>query len=555
MSDWYQSYPENVPHSITHLPGITCIADRLKKTCERFGDAPAITCMGATISYRQLDRLSDRFANYLQNHAKLKKGDRIAIMLPNIMQFPIAFMAAQKLGLVCVSTNPLYTPREMEHQFKNSESTAIVILDLFLDKLEKIIGKTSIKTVISAGIGDQLPLWKGVLLKNVLRAKGLIPKHGLPVQTFKRAVALGASGGFTAPKMAFSDLAILQYTGGTTGLSKGAMLTQENILSNMAQINSWAEGKIHEGDENVLTALPLYHIFALSVNFLTFLSMGCHMFLVPKPIPIKNTIKMFKKYKLNVVTGVNTLFNAMNHDQEFKRLAPKTVKIALAGGMALQDSVSKEFQKITGIPITEGFGLTEASPVTHCNPLFVPCREGSCGLPLPSTFAKVVDDEGKETAHGEVGELIIKGPQVMKGYWNCPEETAKTIRDGWLWTGDIAKRDADGFFYIVDRKKDMILVSGFNVYPNEVEEVLASHPKVLEAAVIGITNPKSGESVKAFVVKKDQSLTEEELRRYCEENLTNYKRPRAYEFRTELPKTNVGKILRRELRPDTPNKN
>lgn len=545
--DWHKFYPNDVPHEID-LSKSRSIAASFSETVARQGDAPAITCMGATISYNQLERMSDKFAAYLQNGLNLKKGDRIAIMLPNIMQFPIAFLGAQKAGLICVNTNPLYTPREMAHQFKDSGAKAIVILDLFLDKLEEIKSQTAIEHIISTSIADQAPVLKGLVLSALLKALGKVPKHNLEIIKFLDAMSEGARSELCPVDVKLDDIAILQYTGGTTGIAKGAMLSQRNILANMEQIKAWAGDMLGEGDENVLTALPLYHIFALSVNFLAFLSMGSHMFLVPKPIPIKNTVKMFKKYRINVFTGVNTLFNALNHDSNFQKLAPRSIKVALAGGMALQEVVNKEWQRITSTPITEGFGLTEASPVTHCNVLFRENPPGSIGVPLPSTEAKIVDPNGDEVAVGQPGELIIRGPQVMLGYWNRPEDTSSTLRDGWLWTGDIAKRDENGYFYIVDRKKDMILVSGFNVYPNEIEEVLAMHPKVVEAAVIGVEDEKSGEVAKAFVVKKDPSLTEDELKEYCKNQLTNYKRPRYFEFRDELPKTNVGKILRRELR-------
>jgi long-chain acyl-CoA synthetase len=381
----------------------------------------------------------------------------------------------------------------------------------------------------------------------------MVPSHSLQAYTFKQAMALGKEKKHTPVPCELDDIAVLQYTGGTTGLSKGAMLTQKNILANMAQIRHVAHGNILEGQETVLTAIPLYHIFALTVNFLTFLALGERMILVPKPIPISNTVGMFKKYKITVLTGVNTLYNALNNDKEFQALAPKTIKFALAGGASLQDSVNKAWQKITGIRIVEGFGLTEASPVTHVNPLDTPARVASIGVPTVETNARIVDPEGNDVPLGEVGELIVSGPQVMLGYWMREDETKKSIRNGWLWTGDMARMDADGFFYIVDRKKDMILVSGFNVYPNEVEGVLASHPKVLEAAVVGVPDGASGESVKAFVVAKDKSLTVEELRDHCRDQLTGYKRPRHFELRDSLPKTNIGKILRRELRDDVSN--
>ncbi len=546
---WLKQYPKGVPSDIEVPPNKT-IVDHFQDSCKRFADKPALSCMGTTITFRQLDRLSDRFASYLQNVVGLKKGDRLAIQLPNIIQFPVVFLAAQKIGVICVNTNPLYTPREMKHQFDDSGCIAIVIMDMFIDKLEKILHETKIKTVISTSIGDQLPLWKGFAINQVLKLKGQIPKHHLTVMPFREALKHGDGKAYTRPHVDLDDVAILQYTGGTTGLAKGAMLTQRNILANGAQIQAWARTLLVDGEETVLTALPLYHVFALSVNFLAFLNMGSHSILVPKPVPIENLVVIFKKYRITALTGVNTLFNALNNNKNFKQLAPKTIKIALAGATALQESVNKSWQRITGVQIMQGFGLTEASPVTHCQPIVGESPANSIGVPLPSTYAKVVDEQGNEVATGESGELLIKGPQVMKGYWNNQQETANSIRDGWLWTGDMAKCDENGYFYIVDRKKDMILVSGFNVFPNEVEAVLASHPKVLEAAVIGIPDSSCGEAVKAFVVPKDPTLTVDELREFCKDQLTNYKRPRSYEFRKDLPKTNVGKILRRELRDE-----
>ena len=545
--DWLKYYPENIDTEV-EIPEDLHIAGLIESTCRQYSGKIALTCLGADLQFKQYERLASEFASYLQNELGVKKGDRVAIMLPNVIQFPIALFAAMKIGAVCVNTNPLYTAREMKHQFKDSGATTLLIMDLFLDKLEEIIGDTDIKNVVVTGIGDQLPTWKGLLIKTILKVKGMIPNHNLKVVPFKEAISIGANQTYQAPSFHLDDIAILQYTGGTTGVSKGAMLTQRNLLANILQIQEWSKPYVVKGDEVILTALPLYHIFALSVNFLSFLTLGGRMILLPKPIPIKNTVKAFKKYKITGMTGVNTLYNALNNDEEFKKLAPRDLKVALAGGMALQSSVAKEFQNITGTTVIEGFGLTEASPVTHCNILHRSPPDGTIGLPLPSTDAKVLDESGKEVAIGEVGELCVRGPQVMKGYWQRPDETAKTIKDGWLWTGDMAKRDAEGFFYIVDRKKDMIIVSGFNVYPNEIEDVLASHPKVLEAAVVGIASESSGEAVKAFVVKKDDSLTEAELIEFCKKNLTGYKRPRTFVFKDELPKTNVGKILRRELR-------
>lgn len=549
---WHKFYPEGVKAEID-ISGWKSISGVIEAACEKYSDKTALTCLGANLSYRELNTYADQFASYLQKKVGLKKGDRLAIMLPNVMQFPIVFIAAQKIGVVCVNTNPLYTPREMKHQFNDSGATAIVIIDLFMNNLEKIIGETSIKHVVVTGIGDLLPSWKGFLINAVMKAKGQIPAHNVHATTFKEAIKEGARLKYDRPEMTKDDIAILQYTGGTTGVSKGAMLLQSNILANMAQIQNTARSMVNEGEETVLTALPLYHIFALTVNFLSFLAIGQRMILVPKPIPIENTVKIFKKYNITVMTGVNTLYNALVNNEDFKANPPKTLKFALGGGMAVQEAVQKKWRAVTGKSILEGFGLTEASPVTHVNPADSLIRTNSIGIPVASTLSKVVDDAGNEVPVGETGELIIKGPQVMAGYWQRQEDTVKSIKDGWLWTGDMAKMDSDGYFYIVDRKKDMILVSGFNVFPNEVEEVLASHPKVLEAAVVGVPDETGCEIVKAFVVRKDESLTVEELKKHCNEQLTNYKRPKLVEFRKELPKTNVGKILRRELR-DEPKK-
>jgi long-chain acyl-CoA synthetase len=544
---WLKNYPTSVGPDI-QLTEISSISDRLEQAFLKFARLPAATCLDTTMTYGEVATAVQRLASFLQNNLGLKKGDIIAIMLPNTLQFVIAELAALKIGAICVNTNPLYTPREMKHQFKDSGAKAIIILDLFADKLAEIIKDTAIEHVIITATGDQLPAWKAALLSTYMRVKRMVPKHNLKAIRFKDALSKGNPKTLKAPKLNLDDIAILQYTGGTTGASRGAMLTQRNILANMHQIQAVTRDLLEPGCEVVLTALPLYHIFALTVNFLTFLADGHHMILVPRPVPISNTVKMFKKYRITVMTGVNTLFNSLNNSKEFQSLAPKTLKVVVAGGMALQDSVNRAFQTITGTRITEGFGLTEASPVTHVNPMSPNNPVGSIGIPLPSTYAKIVSEDGRDLLPGEVGELVIKGPQVMKGYWKRDDETAKVLRDGWLWTGDLGRMNEDGYFFIVDRKKDMVLVSGFNVYPNEVEDVLSSHTKVLEAAVIGVPDKTSGEAVKAFVVPKDKSLTVEELRAYCKENLTGYKVPRHFEFRDHLPKSNVGKILRRELR-------
>jgi len=544
---WLQRYHSKINHQIS-IPDNLSIADLIDRACETYADKICLTCMGQDISFRKFQELANAFASFLHNEIGLEKGDRIVIMLPNIMQMPIAMYGALKLGIICVNTNPLYTPREMKHQFKDSGAKAIVICDLFLDKLEEIIQQTDIEHVIVTSLGDHLPFLKAKIIGQVLRLKKMIPKHGLKTLRYLDALQLGSQASYQRPTINSEDLAALQYTGGTTGVAKGAMLTQRNILANVLQVQEWSKPYILRGEETILTALPLYHIFSLSVNFLTFLTLGNRMILVPKPVPIKNTVNIFKKYRITVMTGVNTLFNALNNDKEFQKLATRDLKFVIAGATSLQTSVERSFFKITRTNITEGYGLTEASPVTHCNLLDSGNTVGSIGLPLPSTEARVVNEDGQDLKPGEVGELIIRGPQVMKGYWQQEEETAKTIRDGWLWTGDMARMDAEGYFFIVDRKKDMILVSGFNVYPNEIESVLASHPKVMEAGVVGIEDKKSGEAVKAYIVKKDSNLTEEEILAYCKKNLAAYKQPRLIEFTEALPKTNIGKILRRELK-------
>ncbi|MGE0171237.1 MAG: AMP-binding protein [Oligoflexales bacterium] len=544
---WLGCYHKDTHATISIKQGDSVIG-LFSETCKKYRGKEALSCLGVTLSFGEVDELANRFASFLQNEVGLKKGDALAIMIPNLIQFPIAFLGAMKIGVVCVNTNPLYTSREMLHQFKNSKAKAIVIIDMFVDKLEPIIEETDIKKVILTSLGDHLPTLKSWFIQTVFKFKGTVVDTTLPHTTYREALKLGERKPLTPVKVNLDDVALLQYTGGTTGISKGAMLTQANLLANVYQIHEWAKPFLVPGEETVLTALPLYHIFALSVNFLAFFTLGNKMLLLPKPVPIRNTVKLFRRDQVTVMTGVNTLYNALNNDPEFQSIRPKNIKVALAGGMALQKHVSAAFKNITGTTITEGFGLTEASPVTHCNPLHLTNPENSCGIPLPSTVAKIVDENGQEVKTGEVGELIIQGPQVMKGYWQNQEETTKVLRNGWLYTGDMCRMDEKGYFYIVDRKKDMILVSGFNVYPNEVEEVLASHPKVLEAAVIGVPDNDSGEAVKAFIVARDKSLTLWEVEDFCRTQLTGYKRPKTIEFRDELPKTNIGKILRRALK-------
>jgi long-chain acyl-CoA synthetase len=550
---WIKQYPSMVSPDIS-FGNISSISDCLDRSFAKFARQPAATCMGTTVSFAQLESLIIRFASFLQNSLQIQKGDRVAIMLPNTLQFLIAELAVLKCGGICVNTNPLYTPREMLHQFSDSGARFIIILDMFADKLAGILDETKIEQVVITSIADQLPIWKRIPLRAFLKFRKLVPNYPRKSWAFSSAVADSDPDKFVSTKIHLDDTAVLQYTGGTTGVSKGAVLSHKNILANMLQIQQMTKQALIPGGETVLTALPLYHIFALSVNFLSFMADGHHIILVPKPIPIQNTIDMFRRYRITVMTGVNTLFNSFNNSRLFREIAPKTLKVVVAGGMALQDHVNKTFQSITGVPITEGYGLTEASPVTHVNPISTGNPVGSIGIPLPSTLAKIVDEDGLEKLPGEVGELLVSGPQVMRGYWNRDGETKNVLKDGWLHTGDLARMDERGFFFIVDRKKDMIIVSGFNVYPNEVEAVLAQHPKILEVAVIGVPDRNSGEAVKAFIVARDKSLVVEELRAYCKEKLTGYKCPRTFEFRDELPKSNIGKILRRELRSKVSNK-
>ena len=547
---WLKSYPKVTPpvinieqyHSVVHV---------FEVSCRRFAANKSFSNMGASLTYLDLQERSDAFAAFLQNDLKLKKGDRIALQMPNLLQYPIALLGALKAGLIIVNTNPLYTEREMQFQFKDSGCKAIVILANFACNLEKIIKQTDIEHVIVTEVGDQLGFAKGLLVNTVLRhVKKMVPAFNLPKAIkFNEALRKGQSSKLTKVNLNLDDTAFLQYTGGTTGVSKGAVLTHRNIVANMEQISSWMIPLLKEGEEVVIAALPMYHIFCMTVNGLAITKIGGHNILITNPKDIAGFIKTLRTTKFTVGTGVNTLFNALMNHPDFKKIDFKPLKVSVAGGMALQTAVAKRWKEETKSPIVEGYGLTEASPVVCCNPIDGTDRVGTVGLPLPSTDVQLRDDDNKEVASGESGELCVRGPQVMKGYWNRPDETAKVMTsDGWLKTGDIAVVDREGFFKIVDRKKDMILVSGFNVYPNEVEDVIALHPGVLEVAAVGIPDQHSGEVVKIFVVKRDPSLTEEQILQHARKSLTGYKMPKLVEFRSELPKTNVGKILRRALR-------
>jgi long-chain acyl-CoA synthetase len=546
---WLKHYPAGVPAQIDahRYPSLIALWD---ESVRLHGGRPCIANLGLTLRYAQVDKLSTQFAAFLQKHTTLQPGDRIAIQMPNLLALPIATLGALKAGLVVVNTNPLYTEREMEHQFRDSGAKAIVILDNFASKLEGVLAKTEIKHVIVTRIADLLPFPKGLITDLVVRyVKKMVPAYHLPgVTMFEQALKLGQHSTFHPVELTPDSLALLQYTGGTTGVAKGAMLTHGNLVANVEQIAGWIGDRLKPGREVIITAIPLYHIFAQTVNFWFFSKYGGLNVLITNPRDMPGFIKELGKWKFTCITGVNTLFNGLLNHPRFAQLDFSSLHLTVAGGMALQTAVAERWRAVTGVVLMEGYGLTEASPVTHFNPVDGRERSGSIGMPIPSTECAILDDDNQPLPAGERGELCIRGPQVMQGYWNRPDETAKTLIDGWLHTGDIATMDPDGYFRIVDRKKDMILVSGFNVYPNEVEDVLAAHPKVLEAAAIGIPDGEAGEAVKAFIVARDSSLTAAELADWCKENLTGYKRPKYYEFLKELPKSNVGKILRRPLR-------
>ena len=547
---WLASYPAYVPAQINvdEFPSIVSV---LNQACDRFRENPAFTNLGTTLTYEDIDRLSARFACYLLNDLKLKKGDRVALMMPNILQYPIAIFGVLRAGLTVVNTNPMYTGRELRHQLKDSGASAIVVLEMFAHTLAEVIEDTPIKQVITTCIGDLLAFPKGQVVNFVLRhVKNAIPDYHLPgAITFKQALARGEDSTLPVVDIRHDDIAFLQYTGGTTGVAKGAMLTHRNLVANMQQSSAWISKDCVPGKEIIITALPLYHIFALTSNCLVFMKFGGLNVLITDPRNMKDFVKVLATSRFTAITGVNTLFNSLLNTPGFSDVDFSTVHLALGGGMAVQRAVAERWKAVTGVTLVEAYGLTETSPACCMNPLDLPEFNGAIGLPIPSTDCCLKDEEGQMVAQGEVGELCVKGPQVMAGYWQRPEETAKVIdADGWLHTGDMAKMDAQGFFYVVDRKKDMILVSGFNVYPNEIEDVIAMMPGVLEVAAVGVPDEKSGEAVKVVIVRKDPQLTAEQIKAFCRENLTGYKLPKVVEFRDELPKSNVGKILRRELR-------
>lgn len=550
---WLKSYPKNMPAEIGALP-YKSIGDFLVGACKQFSGQPAFVCMGKSITYAELERLSAAFGAYLQARG-LEKGARVALMMPNVLQYPVAMMAILRAGYTVVNVNPLYTPRELEHQLKDSGAQAIVILENFAGTLQAVIARTSVKHVIVAAMGDMLGGLKGAIVNIVVRrVKKMVPAWSLPGHVkFNAVLKTGATIAFKPPTVSGDDIAFLQYTGGTTGVSKGAVLLHRNVLSNVAQNSLWVEDaytvKPKPAHLNFICALPLYHIFALTVNALMGMQQGAQNVLIPNPRDIPGFVKELAKYPMHIFPGLNTLFNALLNNEEFRKLDFKPLILTLGGGMAVQKGVAERWKALTGCPVSEGYGLSETSPVATANKFSSSDFTGTIGLPLPSTEIAIRDDDGNNVPLGEVGEICIRGPQVMAGYWNRPDETAKVMtKDGFFKSGDMGFMDERGYTKIVDRKKDMILVSGFNVYPNELEEVVAHHPGVLEVAAIGVPDEHSGEVPKLFVVKKDPALTVEALLAYCRENLTGYKRPKFIEFRTELPKTPVGKILRRALR-------
>ena len=545
---WLNHYSEGVPTEIDTSEFDSVVAI-LEQSCEQYADQAAYVNFGREMSYRELDRLSRAFGAHLQSLG-LKREDRIAIMLPNLLQYPMALFGILRAGMVVVNTNPLYTARELKHQLNDSGAKAILVLENFAHTLASVIDDSPVEHVFVTGVGDMLGFPRGALINFALRyIKKEVPSYDLPGATrFTDALKTDPER-LESARLGHDDLAFLQYTGGTTGVSKGAMLTHGNIVANVQQAAAWMGQLIEYGRETIVTALPLYHIFALTANCLVFIKFGGRNLLITNPRDMNGFIKELGKHKFTAITGVNTLFNGLLNTPSFEKLDFSPLRLTLGGGMAVQRAVAERWKKVTGVPLIEAYGLTETSPAACINPMDLEDYNGAIGLPIPSTECKVIDTEGNEVATGEPGELCVRGPQVMKGYWERPEETAKVLdSDGWLRTGDMACRDDNGFFYIVDRKKDMILVSGFNVYPNEVEDVIAGHPKVLEVGAIGVDDEKSGEVVKAVVVPKDDSLTVDELREHCKQELTGYKVPRYIEFVDELPKTNVGKILRRELR-------
>lgn len=551
---WLKNYPAGVPAEVD-VHEFRSLGDLFEQSVRKFGKSTAFVCMGKAITYAELDRLSAQFAAYLQCELGLPAGTRVALMMPNLLQYPVAMFGALRAGYTVVNVNPLYTARELEHQLKDSGAEVIVILENFAHTLQQVIQRLPLKHVVVTSLGAMLGFPKSAIVNFVVRrVKKMVPPWQLSGSVdFAAVLRQGSRHTLKPVEVGHDDIAYLQYTGGTTGVAKGAVLTHGNIVANLQQAHAWIKPFLHEGEEVIITALPLYHIFSLTANCLTFFKIGATNVLITNPRDIPGFVKELAKYRFTAITGVNTLFNALLNNPDFAKLDFSALRISLGGGMSVQQAVAEKWKKVTGLPLIEAYGLTETSPAVTINPLDLPEFNHAIGLPVPSTEISIRDDEGVEQPVGMRGELCVRGPQVTRGYWNRPDDTARAFTaDGFLRTGDIAVIDEQGFIRIVDRKKDMILVSGFNVYPNEVEDVIASHPGVMEVAAIGVPSEHSGEAVKVFVVRKDPALTEADLRAFCRESLTGYKVPHLIEFREELPKTNVGKILRRMLREGPP---
>ncbi|MFT4608310.1 MAG: long-chain acyl-CoA synthetase [Urechidicola sp.] len=547
---WLKSYPDGVPETVD-INVYQSVAEVFEQSASQYSDRPAFSNMGTTLTYSEMDELTGHLASYLQRLPNMTQGDRVAIMMPNVLQNPIAIFAVLRAGFTVVNTNPLYTPRELKHQLVDSGAKAIIVMENFCSILAEVIDQTPIQHVITTQLGDMLTFPKSFIVNLVVKyIKKMVPpftfKHRVK---FKTALAEGARVAHIKVSISPDDIAFLQYTGGTTGVAKGAMLTNRNMVANMQQASAWIKDIVDEGKDIIITALPLYHIFSLTANCLTFMKVGAENYLITNPRDMAGFVKELKSVPFTAITGVNTLFIGLLNTPGFDEIDFSHLKLTLGGGMAVQQPVAERWKAATGSPLLEAYGLTETSPAVCINPLNLREHNGSIGLPVPSTEVSIQDEDGNILPQGESGELCVRGPQVMKGYWNCEDETAKVMTDdGWLKTGDVAKMDEAGFFIILDRLKDIILVSGFNVYPNEIETIIMSHEGVSEVGVVGDPNPNSGEIVKAVIVKKDQLLTEESVIEHCRKNLTRYKVPKIIEFRTELPKTNVGKILRRELK-------
>ncbi|TBR13846.1 MAG: long-chain fatty acid--CoA ligase [Lysobacter sp.] len=549
---WLASYPAGVPAEIDvdEFPSIVSV---LQSAIAKYRDRPAFSSLGKVIDYAEVDRLSALFAAYLLGELKLKRGDRVAIMMPNCLQYPIALFGILRAGLTVVNVNPMYTARELRHQLVDSGTVAILVMDNFAHTVQEVIGDTDVRHVVTTALGDVLDFPKRAVVNFVVRyVKRMVPDFDIPhAVRFNAALEAGGRHAFNDAGIDIGpeDIAFLQYTGGTTGVAKGAMLTHRNLVANMQQSAAWIGTNIRYGEETIVTALPLYHIFALTANGLVFMKFGGLNHMITNPRDMPAFVKELHKVRFTAITGVNTLFNGLLNTPGFSNVDFSGLHLTLGGGMAVQRAVAERWKQVTGCTLVEAYGLTETSPAACINPMDLPEYNGAIGLPIPSTDACIKDDDGRRLPAGDVGELCIKGPQVMRGYWKRDDETAKVMdAEGWLHTGDMARMDERGFFYIVDRKKDMILVSGFNVYPNEIEDVIAMMPGVLEVAAVGVPDDKSGEAVKVVIVRKDPALTADQVMAHARENLTGYKLPRLVEFRSELPKTNVGKILRRELR-------